>query len=78
MSNCPVQVVQFALAEDAGELGDVTTLSTYASTASAFVARRLELLLACSAAEKGCCHSLFVVLQQVSYNVLHPTGCQRI
>ncbi len=26
-----VQVVQFALAEDAGELGDVTTLSTYAS-----------------------------------------------
>ncbi len=26
------QVVQFALAEDAGELGDVTTLSTYAST----------------------------------------------
>ncbi len=29
---CSVQVVQFALAEDAGELGDVTTLSTYAST----------------------------------------------
>ena len=25
------QVVQFALAEDAGELGDVTTLSTYAN-----------------------------------------------
>ena len=29
---CSVQVVQYALAEDAGELGDVTTLSTYAST----------------------------------------------
>ncbi len=33
---CSVQVVQFALAEDAGELGDVTTLSTYAL---AFAAR---------------------------------------
>ena len=28
------QVVQFALAEDAGELGDVTTLSTYVAETS--------------------------------------------
>ena len=32
-----LQVVQFALAEDAGELGDVTTLSTYAAISCAFI-----------------------------------------
>ena len=36
-----LQVVQFALAEDAGELGDVTTLSTYAALPSKLVLLRL-------------------------------------
>lgn len=38
-----LQVVQFALAEDAGELGDVTTLSTYAHLASLLLLRRMLL-----------------------------------